>query len=302
MTALAREIVFPRTVGVVGQDLPGKASAALADMTGLEQPNWPNGVEGRLRWAADPDGSSDTVIRWELRYGDECTAQYGPDGQRIELWSSPYDEVPATSAWFVVQWYLPADFKWPSGWALMFQNFDKGGGSPPFAIEIGHTNQVTPGAHDWIGNARTQPTDEKGRKSLGAATLGRWHTFLIQIEFSQTAAGRVTVQHAVDRLPKVTDPIVAEWNQRTLYDGQAHPAVHVYREPKGQSDYPMVAYSRPFVRAPTAARALELAAWDAPAPVPSPAKAQAAIDAIKASNPKIATAIQETLNYAKATE
>lgn len=38
----------------------------------------------------------------------------------------------------------------------------------------------------------------------------------------------------------------------------------------------------------------------APPPVPSSASAQSAINAIKATNPKIAAAIQETLDYAKA--
>lgn len=305
MPPLAREIVFPRVVGKIGDELPGKADPRLADFAGIEQPNWPNSLQGRLKWVADPAGGSVPVIRWELRHGDECTAQYGTDGQRVELWPEPFDEVPGTSAWFVIQWLLGDGvtgdaFRQPSGWALMFQNFDKGGGSPPFALEIGKTNQVTAGACDWIGNARTAPANENGRKKLAPATLGHWHSFLISIKFEQTAAGQVTVWHAQDGLPKLTDPFVEQWTQRTLYDGQAHPTLHLYREPKAAGEYPWVAYSKPFVRAATAARALELAGGGTPGP-PSPAAAQAAIDAIRASNPKITDAIQKTLDYAKAT-
>lgn len=39
-----------------------------------------------------------------------------------------------------------------------------------------------------------------------------------------------------------------------------------------------------------------------PVPAPDPSAAQAAINLIKASNPKIADAIQKTLDYAKAVD
>jgi hypothetical protein len=265
-----RELVVPRVSGPVGSEVDGRYG--VLDANGIEHPNWPNTTQGRLTYVKDPSGAGDTVLRWEIRDDDLADKQYGPDGQRIEMWSSPYDQVNGTESWCCIPWFLGDGVKGdlfhrPAHWCLFFQQFDKPNGPPCF--EITQDESLYPGK--WQGVARTKELSQgiEVRKVLADATLGHWHTFLIYTKHSTGSDGLIQVRHAADRLPSLNDPLVAQWQQRTLYDGQGHPAWHIYRKDGAASEYPCVGYSRPFTRANTAARALELVRWPAGSPPPS---------------------------------
>lgn len=286
-----RELVFPRQYGQPGTMFPGSPPGnqrLFDDFGGIESPTWPN-PSYRLLYVLDPAGSGQTVLRWELDDGDLDTAQYGADGQRIEFWPSLFDHVPGSHACFAFSWFLGDGTKGdlfrvpsPGIWALMFQLFDVGGGSPPWALEISSAGR-------WLANARTAPSDEGppggarptinqgGRADIGAAARGHWHNFLMGVDFARDTTGRSRIWHRADAWPSL-DPATGEPGAapdderriRTLYGGQGHPCLHMYRADGPPQDYPWVAYSRPFSRADTFAKVLANVGATGTSPPPPP--------------------------------
>lgn len=268
MVGTLTEILFPRTLGPVGQDLNGRTNL---DFDGAEYAGWGTGkVDGRLKWVTDPSGSGRTVVRWELRYGDEAKDQYGPDGQRIELWKEDSIQYEGTEAWFAFSWFLGDGakgdlFRYPSGWALLFQNHGVAeAASPAQALEVNARGE-------WVWDARKAGNDETGRRVIGQATRGHWHYFLLYTTFTSSSTGVQKVWHSVDLPPDPSSTPSDSRTQNTIIEKPTRATLHMYRAPKGPEEYPWVAYTGPFARAATSARAIQLAGWTTAAPSPTPA-------------------------------
>src|SRR5438876_5246146 len=137
------ELLFPRTVGSVGSDLNGRVNP---DFDGIEYAGWGTGsLNGKVKWINNPLISGKIVTRWQINYGDLAVDQYGPDGQRIEMWKEDSAQNEGDEYWFAFEWILPDGsakfngdlFRVPSSWALMFQHHGiSESGSPVYALEI----------------------------------------------------------------------------------------------------------------------------------------------------------------------
>lgn len=285
------EIVFPRTRGPVGATLNSRVNP---DFDGIEYTGWAT-KKPKVTWAADPAGGPLLVTRWQIDQGDYCNDQYGPDGQRIELWKENSAQNEGEEAWIAFNWFLGDGttgdlFRYPQSWALMWQNHGiSEGGSPVQALEVN-------GAGQWIWNPRKTNSDETGRKPIGAATRGHWHHFLVYCKFTTATSGSLKVWHSLDVPPDPATPPDDSRTMNTLVSKPSRPNLHMYRDPNGAAaEYPWIAYNAGFARAATASRALELAWPVATTPPPQPPPPAPAPDV-----PAAIGHITKTLNWLRA--
>lgn len=258
MTDLS-EMVFPRNPLSPGTNMPTQAGPAMLDFNQCDVEGWAQGDNGgRATFVLDPAGSGRTVLRMEVRQGDDAD-HWG--GARVEFDRYPFDQVEGTSAWFLLDWYVGDGvrgdvFRFPSSWAVMFQQFSEPDGSPPVALEVdGRTKQ-------WVLNCRRTRYDETGRKQIGPVTLGARHFFALQMEFSEGVSGLMRAWHSVDELPDVTKPPVDERRQNNIYRGRSHPSVTLYCDKaQAAASFPWVGYFGRFARAASFERAVELSGW-----------------------------------------
>lgn len=260
------ELVF--RPGIPGQMLGPRSNP---DFDGLECAWWgTNKPSSKLRWEKHPDGSGRTVARFQIDYGDISNQQFGDDGQRIEMWKDSDEQNEGDEAWLAWSWFLGDGthgdlFRLPSSWALMFQHHGIAeGGSPAYALEVTSrgfesVNRVT------VGFA------EKDRTVIGPATVGHEHYFLQHVRFSFGQSGLMEIWHTLDQPPDPSSSPTHRFQGNTLMSKPSRPTLHMYRDHnQPATEYPFIAYNGGFARAPTPARAQQLAGQTAITPPPPP--------------------------------
>ncbi len=300
---MTKPLTIPGTAKAGDQRTFGGAYPIDDHGTGLNNSEWngyPATVNDRIYPVAHPlDGSRPACVLYEVRPGDR-QPHYGASGERAELWPEPHDGVNGMTDVICASWIVPQGYtKQPSGWCFILQN---------------HPGENSPSLSPWFGvsllNGEVAVEAHHNRKVLGPVTANREFFVAVRTKLSDNGSWEVWMSW-----DKPCDLNSAPWkiNEPTLQGSPMYWKTGVYRN-TGESFTNRVVQTT-FARRDSLDAAMKAAGWDRigsttppppvdPPPVPptpSPASAQTAIDLIKAANPKIADAIQKTLDYAKAT-
>jgi hypothetical protein len=238
------ELIFPGIPGAIGTTLPERACGDTSPSTNCAQEGgfdrsdyegWSvlNGANERMQWVADPTGSGNTVAQFDV-FGTDLADQFG--GTRTSLWRNA-DNCSGCEAWQAWGTYIPANFQFPDGWFLLYQDFSSGG-NPAQAIELrgaGCLSAIPRTELCW----KDQTATNSGQHyfDLGPAQVGHWFYIIEDIKFLNTSAGFDKVWYAVDQLPDITQAPKVNWAGITAYTTGANRSnIMMYRCTTGNAD------------------------------------------------------------------
>jgi hypothetical protein len=190
----------------------------------------------RLQIVSLPQLSAAHALKITVEPGDH---DEGDITQRAELAAPGMRYWPGDQLWLATALYLPRGFPFPrpGQWALLAQLYGRtrgeSTGSPPIALE------VTPKRGFQLtvrGGSKPDSSSEAPRETqytLGRASTGVWHEFLLHIRFDDSSTGEVEAWHRRGDAPFPPEPIATDIGENVLtVDGVTQavfPEVGYYR-------------------------------------------------------------------------
>jgi hypothetical protein len=240
-----------------GDPAPSFDCALLGGFTRSDYEGWAilDGVNERMVWAADPNGSGKTVARFDV-YGTDDADEYG--GTRTSLYRNP-DNCSGCEAWQAWGTYIPSNFQFPDDWFALYQDFSSGG-NPAQALELrnGSGCAGTTPRNYLCWKDQTAPGSGLHYFPLGPASEGHWAYIVEHIKFLNTSAGFDKVWYSVDSLPDTSRAPSVDWSGITAYTTDPNRStIFMYRAAGSSSQHQTVYYCG-FHRAADAATAKTL--------------------------------------------